>query len=419
MQQLPTFGSLHELLTWNFNPDKLYQFILFPTEVQHTLSRKDNRGKDIPLTKGVYPINFPYRLEHKTVMLLDKEGKQVIYKDEAEKKAAIKSGAKLTPVTVRDCLGEMEILMHLQTPERDKKHIVTTKNFTDGRITLRGSDINELKVLTSADAFANKIDRDTKVKALFFLRDEEAFEEKQIQVEDEIFEIEKYVRDIANIDAVTAYARIILSPAEFDKISANPLAIIRRMAGLAKQNPKEYKEQFEKPANLKLHYIKEAVNDGILKLDTKTNALYFKKTGGLILQCPFGIDVERQFADNAMTESNVAAVNNYNEMMKLLRPDSNRKEVVKMEEVPEEATQSKTSTDVIDLGKYDKKYIAEIINKGAELGCMEIINPVSGAFYWMKGTPEQLTIKGSTKFATLLVTDKDFETKVLTKLGML
>jgi hypothetical protein len=418
MTKMPNYGSLHELLTHQFNPDKLYQFILFPTEVQHTFSRKDNRGKDVPLTKGVFPLNLPYRLEHKTVMLLDGDDKQVVYKDESEKKALIKSGkAKMTPVTVRDCLGEMEVLMHLQTPERDKKHIVTTKNFTDGRITLRGSEMNELKVLASCDAFANKIDRDTKVKALFFLRDEEAFEEQQIEKEDEVFEMEAYVRDLANIDAVSAYARIILTPTEYDKLSANPLAIIRRMAGLAKQNPKEFKTQFNNPANLKLHYIKEAVETGVIRHDERSNALYFQKTGALILQCPFGIDVERQFSDNAMSEQNISAVNNYVEMMKLLRPDTNKKEPIKVE-VKTEA-ENAGSQNQKTPSKYTKEYTAELMNKGVDLGCIEIKNATTGAFDWnKKGDADYKHFKGSKKFSEMLDADKVFEAEVLTKLGI-
>lgn len=359
------YGSLHELLTGKPDADKIYQFWLFPSTVVHSYHNKDNRGEKIPLTKGVYPLHYPFLYEIETRLPLTKDGKEADPKDKT---------AELKTVVLRHSVGEFEILKHLQTPDKDKKHKITMDDFVDGHLSLKGTEANKLRILSLSDEFFNNPNRNTKIRAKFFLRDEDVEIDKQMEVEDKRFEIEAFVRNPENLDIVCAYARVILPASEYERLAVNPKMIVMRIVGLVKQDPTTHEAGFKNPKNLNIHYLKEAIENKIIYIEPSQNAIYMSRDNSLVKMSPIGIDVLRKFSEDIYDDVTGASKNKYEEIISKLpqyKKSAKKEVVIEPKEEVEETEPKETIT-------YTNEELKALLDKGVERGLITYFGKAGG-----------------------------------------
>lgn len=389
-------GSLHELLTNKPHPDKIYQFWLFPTQVIHSYHHKDARGEKIPLTKGVYPLHRPLTLESDARMYINKQtGKEAQPTDK---------DAEMRQVTLRYSVGEYEILKHLQTPDKDKKHKVVMEDFVDGHISIRGTEVNKLRIIANMEGFANNPNRNKRNKPIFFLRDVDMEADAQMKIEDERFEIESFVRDAENFDVVCAYARVVLGKSEYENLSDNPKMIVMRMLGLVKQNPAIHFEGLKNPANLKLHYIMEALDNKIIYVNPQQNAIYMTKDNTLIQMSPIGIDVLRKFAENIYEDVTGATKNKYEMIVSKLPQYKAKVKETKVEEPEKDETEEPIKA---PTKTYDEETLKSLLSRGEQRGLIKYFGK-AGGFKLAEGTLNARTFMGFRKFKEEMENNAEF-----------
>ena len=395
------YGSLHELLTGKPDATKIYQFWLFPSTVVHSYHNKDNRGEKVPLTKGVYPLHYPFLYEIETRLPLTKDGKEADPKDKT---------AELRTVVLRHSVGEFEILKHLQTPDKDKKHKITMDDFVDGHLSLKGTETNKLRILALSDAFANNPDRNKSVPPKFFLRDEDVEIDKQMDIEDKRFEIEAYVRNPENLDVVCAYARVILPDAEYERLAVNPKMIVMRIIGMVKQDPDTHIKGLRNPSNLYIHLLNEAIENNIIYKEPSQNAIYMKKDNSLVKMAKIGIDVLRKFAEDIDEDVTWATKNKYEEIIsKLPQYKTATKKVVEVKEEVED--KKEVAEEAGEKVTYTKEELKALLDKGVEKGLVTYFGK-AGGFWYCKDKSEQRSFMGIKPFKKAMEEELEFASKI-------
>lgn len=300
MKNKSDFGSIADLTANNFHPEQIFQFWLFKKNVGSTYA-DDKKGV---MVKRVYPISKTIKLQT-----------NISYNNE-------KTG-RLEQAEIRHCIGETEIIKALQTPDDRVTKIISTLTFVDGHKMIQGTDVTLLKFMALDDRNASKPNRNTSVTPLYYLYDGNQVVEQAMKVEDDLFELQTLIRDPKNLDMLTAYARVILPQPEFDKIYGNFNLIKHRMLGLSKGNPTLFKQGLNNPATLRKHYILEAIDAGVLNLNTATNCLYLKN-GELVQQSTMGLSPINLFVDKITEDRTGGTSEMYKHILNLLNQDGDK-----------------------------------------------------------------------------------------------
>lgn len=370
MKKTIDFGSVADLTANNFHPNQIYQFWLTKKNFGSSYA-DDKRGV---MVKKVYPTSRLVKLEENISWFNPKT-------------------SKYETVTIRHCVGESEIFKHLQSPDDRIQKTITHLELVDGHKMIRGSETTMLRYLALSNYNGSNPNRDTTVLPIFYLYDGNAAVEKAMEAEDATFELQALIRDPKNIDMLTSYARVILPPAEFDKVYGKHDQLKFKMLGLAKGDPKRFKEELNNPATLKKHYILESIDAGILYVNENTNGLYFRKNGELIQQAPMGLSPINLFVDKVTEDRTGGTAEVYKMILNAIHKDAVKIEVdhkiAKINEPTLTASDSAEKTLQLEYLFKEGKTAGLIIKKGSGFSYRDKwAQGEKGFIQLMSGNPE-------------------------------
>lgn len=228
-----------------------------------------------------YPNNYSLKLEGK---IFDRHAKD-------------KNG-KISPRTrtIRVVQGEVSIYKDEQTEDGQKLEPIRIEFSKDGVKIVEAREELVLEYMLRSNLNETNPERDTNVRPIFGLLDLKTGLQNEMEKDMNESKAANWCHTI-DFKYLVRYARVLGVDTTKD-----PDEIRYAMRYLAKVDPKKFNNGLENKLTLRKFDVLQASDDGLVKVDLRTNAIYWEN-GNLITHSPIGKNPVDHFVDLSMSDS--------------------------------------------------------------------------------------------------------------------
>ncbi len=228
-----------------------------------------------------YPNNYSLKLEGK---IFDRHAKD-------------KNG-KVSPRTrtIRVVQGEVSIYKDEQTEDGQKLEPIRIEFSKDGVKIVEAREELVLEYMLRSNLNETNPERDTNVRPIFGLLDLKTGLQKEMEKDMNESKASNWCHT-ADFKHIVRYARVLGVDTNKD-----PDEIRYAMRYLAKVDAKKFNDGLENKLTQRKFYVLEASDAGLIRIDLKTNAIYWDN-GNIITHSPLGKNPVDHFVDLSMSDS--------------------------------------------------------------------------------------------------------------------